>query len=64
MRAIQEVKDLRPCWLGDCYPLVPISTDDAQWCAWQFDRPDLGGGFAMHSPNRQSAFCWRTANGR
>lgn len=47
-RAIAEAKDLRPYWTGDYYPLVKISSDEAQWCAWQFDRPDLGAGFAMY----------------
>ncbi|MHB0999899.1 MAG: alpha-galactosidase [Armatimonadota bacterium] len=47
-RAIKEVKELRKFWTGDYYPLVGINTDEAQWCAWQFDRPDLGEGFAMY----------------
>jgi len=46
-RMIAEVKLLRPLWLGDYYPLTPITLDEAHWCGWQFDRPDLGRGFAM-----------------
>jgi alpha-galactosidase len=46
-RATEEVKDLRPLWLGDYYPLLPVNLDESQWCGWQFDRPDLGQGFAM-----------------
>ncbi len=54
-RAIAEVKELRPLYLGDYYPLLPINSDDHAWCGWQFDRPELGRGFAMffrrpHSP--------------
>lgn len=47
-RAISEVKELRQLWLGDYYPLAGINADEAQWCGWQFDRPDLGRGFAMY----------------
>jgi alpha-galactosidase len=46
-KAIAELKTLRPYWLGDYYPLTPISLEPDIWCAWQFDRPDLNGGFAM-----------------
>lgn len=46
-RRTDEIKALRPLWLGDYYPLLPISLDDSLWCGWQFDRPDLGQGFAM-----------------
>jgi alpha-galactosidase len=44
---ITELKSLRPYWLGDFYPLSEIGTDDKTWCAWQFDRPDLGSGYAL-----------------
>lgn len=47
-KMIKEAKDLRPYWQGDYYPLMGINTDEAQWCAWQFDRPDMGAGFAMY----------------
>jgi alpha-galactosidase len=30
--------------LGDYYPLTPYSIQLTDWIAWQFDRPDLGGG--------------------
>ena len=40
-KAIAEIKALRPYWLGDFYPLTPVTIDDRVWCAWQFDRPDL-----------------------
>jgi alpha-galactosidase len=45
--AIAEAKALRPFYLGDYYPLLAISADERHWCGWQFDRPDLGGGFAV-----------------
>ena len=34
--------------LGNCYPLTGINLDESQWIGWQFDRPDLGRGFAMY----------------
>jgi alpha-galactosidase len=46
-KAIAELKSLRPYWLGDYYPLTPISLRADIWCGWQFDRPELNGGFAM-----------------
>ena len=45
--ALAEAKALRPCYLGDYYPLAPITLDDALWCGWQLDRPELGRGFAV-----------------
>jgi alpha-galactosidase len=46
-KAIAELKMLRPFWLGDYYPLTPINLQPDIWCGWQFNRPDLKGGFAM-----------------
>ena len=45
--AIAEAKSLRPLYLGDYYPLTEVTLDERQWIGWQFDRPDLGQGFAM-----------------
>jgi alpha-galactosidase len=53
--SIAELKDLRPFWLGDYYPLTPINQDPAAWCGWQFDRPDLKAGFAMLFRRTRSA---------
>jgi alpha-galactosidase len=44
--AIEELKSLRPYWLGDYYPLARTDIDERNWSGWQFDRPDMGGGFA------------------
>jgi alpha-galactosidase len=46
-KAIAELKRLRCYFLGDYYPLVPITLDEAHWCAWQFHRPDLDQGMAL-----------------
>jgi alpha-galactosidase len=37
-------KSIRPYYLGDFYPLTPYSVSTSDWMAYQFDRPDLGGG--------------------
>ena len=54
--AIKELKALRPLYLGDYYPLMDINLDQSHWCAWQFDRPELGRGFAMFFRRSQSLY--------
>jgi alpha-galactosidase len=44
---IERVKELRPFWLGDYYPLTALAFDQTSWCGWQFDRPDLKAGYAI-----------------
>ena len=46
-RGIEELKSLRPFWLGDYYPLTDITLDESAWAGWEFHRPDLKGGFAV-----------------
>jgi alpha-galactosidase len=53
-KAISEVKELRPYWLGDFYPLTPVTQDQKAWLGWQFHRPDLNAGFAMMFRRSQS----------
>jgi alpha-galactosidase len=55
-QAIGEMKSLRPYYLGDYYPLLEINTSEHQWCGWQYDRPDLGRGFAMVFRRAQSEY--------
>jgi alpha-galactosidase len=43
-RAYEECRQVAPYMLGDYYPLTPHSIQPGDWIAWQFDRPDLGGG--------------------
>jgi alpha-galactosidase len=43
-RAYEECRQVAPFMLGDFYPLTPYSIQAGDWIAWQFDRPDLGGG--------------------
>jgi alpha-galactosidase len=46
-QAIAELKRLRPLFQGDLYPLLPLGTSQAEWYAYQLDRPDLGEGCAL-----------------
>ena len=46
-QAIAELKELRPLFQGDLYPLLPLTTSQADWYAYQLDRPDLGQGCAL-----------------
>ena len=43
-RAYEECGKVAPFMLGDYYPLTPYSLRLGDWIAWQFDRPELGGG--------------------
>jgi alpha-galactosidase len=43
-RAYEECRKVAPFMLGDYYPLTPYSLGEADWIAWQFDRPEIGGG--------------------
>ncbi len=43
-KAYGEWRRVAPFMLGDYYPLTRYSLKRDQWIAWQFDRPDLGGG--------------------
>ncbi|MGI4789461.1 MAG: alpha-galactosidase [Janthinobacterium lividum] len=60
-RAIAEIKRLRPLSLGDYYSLTEINLDETQWCAWQFDRPELGQGYAVFFRRAQSQSASMTA---
>jgi alpha-galactosidase len=59
-QAIAEMKALRPLYQADFYPLLEINNSQRGWCAWQFDRPELGRGFAMVFRRAQSPYV--TAN--
>lgn len=55
-RAIAELKRLRPFFLGDFYPLLPLTIAAHDWCAYQFDRPDINAGFALFLRRHESPF--------
>jgi alpha-galactosidase len=46
-KGVTEIKELRPYWLGDFYPLTEINSDEAAWAGWQLHRADLNAGFVM-----------------
>ena len=58
-KVIDEVKTLRPLYTGNFYPLTEINTNEDAWCAWQFNRPDLGQGFAMFFRRPESPYAAR-----
>jgi alpha-galactosidase len=41
---IHEYERIQQYFLGDYYPLTPYDATEGSWVAWQYDRPDLGGG--------------------
>jgi len=46
-RAYEECGKAAPFMLGDYYPLTPYTLDTGDWIAWQFDRPEMGGGLVQ-----------------
>jgi alpha-galactosidase len=46
-RDVAELQALRRYMLGDFYPLLPVTAAEGDWCAWQWDAPEEGGGAAV-----------------
>jgi alpha-galactosidase len=46
-RLIAQWRQVASYYYGDYYPLTPYSTDESMWVAWQFDRPEMGGGMVQ-----------------
>jgi alpha-galactosidase len=46
-QGIAELKQLRPYFLGDIHPLMPLTTSQQDWYAYQLDRADLGEGCVL-----------------
>ena len=55
-RAIALLKELRPCFLGDFYPLIPLTVSSHDWCAYQYHRQEEGDGFAVVFRRHRSPF--------
>lgn len=55
-RAMAELKRLRPYFLGEFYPLLPLTIAYHDWCAYQYHRPDLKAGFAVFFRRHESPF--------
>ena len=54
--AIAEWKSLQPMILGDFHLLVPLTTAEHDWSAFQFHRHDLRAGFAVFLRRHRSPF--------
>ena len=52
-KRLAERRQVIPCYEGDFYPLTAHRTENDVWMAWQFDRPESGGGVvqAFRRPN-------------
>ncbi len=46
-QAIAEAKRIRKYYFGDYYALVPVTSDPADWCVFQYDLPNKGEGMIM-----------------
>jgi len=46
-RLMDERRELVPYFYGDYHPLTPGGPSETDWIAWQFHRPDLGGGIVQ-----------------
>lgn len=46
-RMIGEFRTVQPYLLGDFYPLTAYSYEKNVWMGWQYDEPELGGGFVQ-----------------
>jgi alpha-galactosidase len=55
-KMLAQRREVADYYYGDYYPLTPYSTEDNVWCAWQFHRPDLGGGMVQAFRRPQSPF--------
>ena len=46
-KMIAEFHKVEPYLLSDFYPLTPHSMEKKAWIAWQFDKPESGGGIVQ-----------------
>jgi alpha-galactosidase len=53
---IAEGKRLRHYYLGDFYPLTPVSTSPREWCVLQYDRPEDGAGMVIAFRRQRSPY--------
>ena len=54
--AVAEVKELRPYFQGDLYPLLEVTTSVRDWCAYQLDRPAQADGVALYFRRDESPY--------
>ena len=46
-RLVHQWEQIATNYLGDYYPLTPYSLENDVWCAWQFNRPEMGCGMVQ-----------------
>jgi len=44
---VAQWREVADNYYGDYYPLTPYRTENDVWMAWQFDRPESGGGMVQ-----------------
>ena len=54
--ALAELRSLRPYYLGDFYPQVPLTANYHDWCGYQYHRPDENDGFAVFLRRHESPY--------
>jgi alpha-galactosidase len=55
-KAIAELKRIRPFFLGDFYPLVPLTFEHHDWCAYQYHDQASNAGIAVFMRRHESPF--------
>ena len=55
-QGIAEGKRLRKYWLGDFYPLSPVTTNPEDWCVFQYHRPEERDGLIVALKRPKSPF--------
>lgn len=53
---LAEYHRIKEYFSGDFYPILEASSSFMTWAAYQFDRPDLGGGVALFFRKKDSPF--------
>jgi len=54
VRLASQWRQVAPYFYGDYYPLMPYTTDDDAWMAWQFNRPEKADGMVQAFRRAQS----------
>ena len=55
-RLMAQWRQVADYYYGDYYPLLPYTTSDKEWLAWQFDRPESGEGMVQVFRRPKSAY--------
>lgn len=55
-KANEEYKRARPYFSCDYYPLLAPVSDNSNWCAWQYDRPEQSDGIVLAFRRPDSPF--------